>query len=50
MVHLSIAVAKFLQGLFWGMAGAAVVPFVAGLILLSAMGGLWTVVARRRRR
>ena len=50
MVHLSVAVAKFLQGLFWGIAGAAVVPFVAGLVVISALAGGWLFAKRRFRR
>ncbi len=47
MVHLSIAIAKFAQTLFWGMAQAAGLALVGGAFAIAALVIGWRMMRRR---
>ncbi len=47
MVHLSIAIAKFAQTLFWGMAQAAGLALVGGAFAIAALLIGWRMMRGR---
>ncbi|MGN6819714.1 MAG: hypothetical protein ACTHJR_13685 [Sphingomonas sp.] len=47
MVHLSVAIAKFAQTLFWGIVHAAGLALVAGAFALAALVIGWRMMRRR---
>ena len=47
MVHLSVAIARFAETLFWGIAQAAGLALVAGALGMIALLVGWRAVRRR---
>ena len=48
MVHLSVAIARFAETLFWGIAQAAGLALVAGAVGMIALLIGWRSMRRRR--
>jgi multisubunit Na+/H+ antiporter MnhB subunit len=48
MVHLSVAIAKFAEALFWGIAQAAGLAFIGGAFGIAALLIGWRHMRRRR--
>ena len=49
MVHLSVAIAKFAEALFWGIAQAAGLALVGGAFAIAALLIGWRMARRARR-
>jgi len=47
MVHLSVAIAKFAETLFWGIAQAAGLALVGGAFAIAALVIGWRMMRRR---
>ncbi|WP_375397392.1 hypothetical protein [uncultured Sphingomonas sp.] len=48
MVHLSVAIARFAEALFWSIAQAAGLALVGGLLGLAALVMAWRSICRVR--
>ena len=48
MVHLSVAIARFAQTLFWGIAQAAGLALIGGAFGMAALLIGWRMMHRRR--
>jgi len=48
MVHLSVAIAKFAETLFWGIAQAAGLALIGGAFAIAALFVGWRTMRRRR--
>jgi hypothetical protein len=48
MVHLSVAIAKFAETLFWGIAQAAGLALIAGAVGMAILLIGWRTVRRKR--
>ncbi len=47
MVHLSLAIAKFAEALFWGIVQAAGMALVGGALAIAALLIAWRMARRR---
>jgi hypothetical protein len=48
MVHLSVAIARFAETLFWGIAQAAGLALIGGAFAIAALLIGWRTMRRRR--
>jgi len=48
MVHLSVAIARFAETLFWGIAQAAGLALIGGAMAIAALLIGWRTMRRRR--
>lgn len=48
MVHLSVAIARFAETLFWGIAQAAGLALIGGAFAIAALLIGWRLMHRRR--